>query len=217
MRTLVISDTHLGLSIDEYKYRFLETVIRQSDRVIINGDFWEGFLYGFNQFLDSPWKRLFPLLKKRHTIYIYGNHDRPELMDERTKLFSDLQTHRHKERLNGKSLVFEHGHNYVSFSQKVDGIRLPKLVNYLNLIEKVLVRKINFKYAKMFLSRYNREIKIKTKPFLIENEIFVCGHTHCSETDFRNNFINTGFIKHGLAQYLIIEDHTLTSHEEWYS
>jgi predicted phosphodiesterase len=92
MKILVISDVHLDNAFEKPKYRFLKKIIRRADRVIINGDFWDGYLVKFQQFIQSPWKSLFPLLKSKKTIYIYGNHDKKILSDKHTALFSDIQT-----------------------------------------------------------------------------------------------------------------------------
>ena len=92
MKILVISDVHLDNAFEKPKYRFLKKIIRRADRVIINGDFWDGYLVKFQQFIQSPWKSLFPLLKSKKTIYIYCNHDKKILSDKHTALFSDIQT-----------------------------------------------------------------------------------------------------------------------------
>ena len=64
MKILVFSDTHLSSTFEEKKFNLLKEIISRADRVIINGDFWEGYLISFKEFLDSRWKELFPLLKK---------------------------------------------------------------------------------------------------------------------------------------------------------
>src|SRR3989338_3116815 len=108
MKTLVFSDTYFGAHFVEKKYHFLENLINQSDQVIINGDFWDSFFITFSQFNDSPYRNLFPLLKKKKTIYITGNHDTPDLLDNRVELFSDLQTDRYEMPVGDKVLIFEH-------------------------------------------------------------------------------------------------------------
>src|SRR3990170_7877882 len=103
MKILVFSDSHLTDKFEEKKFDFLKKIIRQSDLVIINGDFWDGYLTTFSRFISSDWNKLFPLLKSKKTIYIYGNHDRESYIDRNAKLFSDLQTHSYRLKLNGKS------------------------------------------------------------------------------------------------------------------
>jgi hypothetical protein len=48
------------------------------------------------------------------------------------------------------------------------------------------------------------------------NEYFVCGHTNFAEIDLKRNFINSGFVKHGIGRYLIINEGKVSLHEERY-
>ena len=50
-----------------------------------------------------------------------------------------------------------------------------------------------------------------------ENEILIVGHTHAAEFNLKERFVNTGMVKWGIGQYMIIEDGRMTPHEEWYS
>jgi len=91
MKYIIFSDTHLGKDYEEKRALFLKEVIKDCDKVIIAGDFWEGLQITFDQFINSPWKELFPYLKKKNTVYIYGNHDPKGSCDERVSLFSSKQ------------------------------------------------------------------------------------------------------------------------------
>ena len=64
-KTLVISDLHLTTASDPKKFRFLKKLISSFDRVIINGDLWCVYTDTFDQFINSDWQRLFPLLKSK--------------------------------------------------------------------------------------------------------------------------------------------------------
>ena len=110
MKTLVISDTHLDTTFDEKKYAFLRSIIERADRVILNGDFWEGITISFDDFIKSEWKSLFPLLKQKQTIYLYGNHDRKEYNDERVQLFSAAQGDSHILKEENTTYHIQHGH-----------------------------------------------------------------------------------------------------------
>src|SRR3990172_1424130 len=70
MKILVFSDSHLTDKFEEKKFYFLKKIIRQSDFVIINGDFWDGYLTTFNRFISSNWSKLFPLLKLNKILTI---------------------------------------------------------------------------------------------------------------------------------------------------
>lgn len=72
--TLVISDTHLG-KYDRKMDLFLRNLIKDYDRIILNGDFYDCWLVSFEEFISSEYSELFKILKSKETIYIYGNHD----------------------------------------------------------------------------------------------------------------------------------------------
>lgn len=71
MRVLVFSDTHLTKAFDDKKCEFLKKIISDSDQVIINGDFWDGYIISFDEFLKPEWACLFPPLKaKKNFLYL---------------------------------------------------------------------------------------------------------------------------------------------------
>src|SRR3989338_7398847 len=110
MNILVISDTHLSLHFEEKKFRLLESLIKKHDQVIINGDFWEGFVISYDKFILSPWRNLFPILKMKNAIYIFGNHDLQEFGNGLFDAFSVSHTNDYRVKVNGHSFIFEHGH-----------------------------------------------------------------------------------------------------------
>ena len=218
MNTFIFSDTHLGPKFEEKKFNFLKHKIQKADQVIINGDFWEGYLYSFNQFLSSPWSLLFPFLKEKKAVYLYGNHDKKIVSSEKVSLFSDIQTDRHLQKLNGHTLVFEHGNRLWnsgdSFVARNTTVEVATVLT--DKLENVLTHSGSKKYQKLLLSKYNQIIKDKLKDELKPNEIFVCGHTHLAEFNLSVQFINSGIIRHGLAQYLEVWGTTIIPKEEWY-
>ncbi len=226
MKTLVFSDSHLGVSkrFEEKKYRFLEDIIKQADHVIINGDFWEGYMMNFQQFKHSPYSNLFPLLKARHTVYIPGNHDYEGITEEETTLFSDIKTTRYEMKLNGNTLIFEHGDRLAPLHVKrfIPKIMKPVLkkpvFHTANVVEYITTKRLNKISSLQYVQKkLNRNIKKKFLPQMKENEILIVGHTHAAEFNLKERFINTGMVKWGIGQYLMIEDGRMTPHEEWYS
>ncbi len=218
MDILVFSDSHLSLPFEEKKYRFLEGIISKADQVIINGDFWEGYLVSYKQFIESPWRHLFPLLKLKKAVYIFGNHDKKTYIDESIYLFSAVQTQRYKLKIKGITYIFEHGHRLSPFGDE-DWVLNPKSpsksTKILDKFEKLCIRRTGPKYQKL-LKIYNRRIKKKLKHELKADEYYVCGHTHAAEVDHKNHFINTGVIKHGLAQYMWFKNNALYVKQEKY-
>jgi len=215
MNILVISDTHLSIPFEEKKFRFLSALINKYDQVIINGDFWEGFVISYDKFVLSPWKSLFPLLKKKNSIYIFGNHDLEKFGNGSFDAFSVKQTNGYRAQVNGHSFVFEHGHRLLPLDVGGDSKKLSRSTKYMDKVEKYMIKGFGAKYQKL-LKSYNKKIKKKLVSELKESEYYVCGHTHCAEIDHKNRFINTGVIKHGLAQYLVIRNNVAHLKQEKY-
>lgn len=217
MKVLVFSDTHLSDIFDGKKYQYLAKIIDKADQVIIDGDFWEGHTTTFENFISSPWNQLFPLLKKRHTVYLYGNHDKKEYSDERVDIFSDIQTKKYKLISNDKTFIFDHGDTYaVIFNnvfEKYRGLNKKSIVYLLSHIHEHIVSK---KLTRLFFQRYNNQIKKHLSSIVSENEILVCGHTHCAEVDLEHRYINTGANVFGIGHYIFIEDGMVTVGEERY-
>ncbi len=219
MKTLVFSDTHLCTIFEPKKFEFLKQLITEADRVIINGDFWDGFLTSFNDFINSPWKQLFPLLKTKQTVYVFGNHDRSYYTDPNVNLFSTHQTTQYVLKEGSKIFVFEHGNRlFPSFDET---FKIPKSILRLcartqRVIEKIFIRTTK-KSMRLLGVLFNKRLKIKLKTLEQSyNTIHIFGHTHFAEYDPDHNFLNTGFIQHGLAQYAFIENNHITPKEEWY-
>ncbi len=220
MKTLIISDTHLDFPFEQSKLDFLKKIITGSDRVIINGDFWDGQQITFDSFVKSRWSELFPLLLAKKAVYIYGNHDLKKYADERVNLFSDKQHTRYKLKVKNKHLIFEHGNRLYRFVDEAPlKVLTPSgfIMKFIAFhIEKPLIKLLGPKIIKSAGKKYNDIIKKKIKKELKKNEIFVCGHTHSAEYSPDEQFINSGFMKYGIAQYILIHDDTITLKEEYY-
>lgn len=221
MKTLVFSDSHLSLPFDEKKYRFLQSIISDADHVIVNGDLWEGFFMTFSQFVESPYRHLFPLLKKKRTIYIHGNHDDDIFCDERVYRFCDVSTDTHTMQVNGSRLVFKHGDEFAPILENNRSSPLPpttqKISRLIQISEQAIVRKLGRKAMSQTHGRFNKMIKKRMKKTLAATDILVCGHTHFSEFSPEKQFINTGLVKYGLGQYMLIEGDRLIPKETWYA
>ncbi len=219
MRTLVFSDTHLRLPFEEKKYNFLQGIIKNADQVIMNGDFWEGYFVTYKAFMDSPWKHLFPLLKEKNTVYLYGNHDRKHFSDSDVTLFSAKQLDSYTLQSGDKTFFFEHGNRLLP----LENYDLEKFIvgkaswdtAVLENVEKLIVKTTGSRYQHL-LKRLNNKIKKLRQPERVNGEYYVVGHTHCAEVDHVNRFINTGMIKHGLGQYMYITNGNIDPREERY-
>jgi len=222
MKLLVLSDTHLDHKYEHEKFRRLENLISESDQVILNGDFWEGYDFTFEDFLKTPWVKLFPLLKSKKTIYLFGNHDKEIFIDNRIFQFCELADHQHITKIANTNFIFEHGDKY---ALKFDGtyhIERPKRIGFvaIELIHKWFVRLFGIRGVWILFGQLNNKVKrsIKEEFEHLGNYVFVCGHTHCAEVDIENHFANSGFSKFGYLQYLTIDDNgKVQKHIETYS
>lgn len=224
MNILVFSDTHLYLPFDQKKFEFLKKIISESDQVIINGDFFDDYMISFADFIKSPWSQLFPLLKNKKAIYIFGNHDQEIFSDKRTSLFSVKRTSEYRIKINDKIFVFTHGQQFrktADLSIKNMDSFMPLVTLIMNIAHKVRQIMVNI-FGRNFLSlRFAyRNIATKEKAIKIikENEFIIVGHNHWAEVDEKNRFACNGAILYGFAQYLTVDSSTsmITLHEEWY-
>lgn len=218
MKILVFSDSHLDQNFEPKKFAFLKRLIESVDQVVINGDFWEGYSMSFNEFLKSPWKELFPLLKRKNTVYVFGNHDKDILSDKRINRFCTTSSWRYKLRTPNYTYVFEHGNRLTPYLDDIWKMKtLPKPLNvFLGELEELLVRFFDVKGLTFLFGRFNDVVKEKLKKELKKNEILVCGHTHVAELDLKARYINNGIMRHGLAHHLIITNGIPTLHRERY-
>ena len=217
-KIVIFSDTHLTAKFDQAKFNFLADMIAKADRVIINGDFWDFGITSFNRFVNSQWQKLFPLLRSKGTIYLFGNHDFPEWSDERIELFSVKQGERCQLQTESYKLMIEHGHELTPSLEliwpKVFGRRAMVWLAYsINLLGFTVAR--NF-YLKLFTVDNLRMKKIahtrmeKMAHTLDLDKILVCGHSHRQEKSLTKKFINIGAVRWGLGQYLLVEGDKLT-------
>lgn len=213
MKSVIFSDTHLTTKFHTKQFLFLKKIITSADQVIIAGDFWEGKRITFDEFLNSKWSTLFPLLKNKKTIYIYGNHDPKRKMDERVKLFSNVQADHYQFKQGNTTFIIKHGHQFKIKFYNLTGLahRYP-IFNYFFMhyvhenAEHFLTKLFGRRILQVLFGNENRKIKKWAAKNLRDNEVLICGHTHASEVNLENRFINTGLIRHGIGQYVLIEN-----------
>lgn len=205
MKTVIFSDTHLSKKFCDRKFNYLRSIIDDADRVVIAGDFWDGFLTSFDDFVTSKWQQLFPHLLEKRAVYIYGNHDRPEWCDERVSLFSAEHGMDTVIKTDDQSYHISHGHNvFTSFEDK-----------YPILNRKVSLRlgsKIDAAHKSLWGKKFLKEGSAINSPMstwvaenLLEDQILVTGHSHYPELNVSNRFMNSGFIGFGFGNYAVID------------
>ena len=210
MTFLIISDLHLTPKFDPRLFIFLTKTFQSCDQIILNGDFWDHAVCNFNDFLNSRWQQLFPLLLAKKTIYITGNHDLPVWLSDQTNQFC-LQTLGHFSlRIGNHQYLIEHGHRfYPNFGEKH-----PWLVNDLTV--KIAYAAINFgiqlmgpAFIKIFLHdavKADQLMKIWASKHLSCHQTLVCGHTHIPIFQPQHHYLNSGFVQASYASYLLFEN-----------
>jgi predicted phosphodiesterase len=207
MRTLIFSDTHLTPHFDQAKFNALKKIITSADRVIINGDFFDGYLTSFDRFCDSRWGKLFPLLKSKHAIYVYGNHDKKEFLNNKTKLFCVKVVKKIHISSGKKKFIVMHGQLIAPTLE----MRYPHLfANYPAMLFNEFINKTGISLiGRRLIAIHNSADQAKLKSWartnLEKNEYLVVGHTHLQEFDHAARFICAGTITHHMLQYLIID------------
>jgi len=212
-KIIVVSDIHLTQKFEKNKYLKLKKIFEKADQVILNGDFWDGYLVSFDEFINSNWKKLFPLLQKK-AIYIFGNHDQEKFINQNYKLFSKKLLKNYTFDIGNLKIKIEHGHDKIkspdliyTFIQK---FKIIFLVN--NLIHKFLANLMGEKYFLTF-KKENNEIKRKKRD---KNKWLITGHTHYAEIDDQKKYANSGIFNYGFAQYLEIDKNGIKLIKEKY-
>lgn len=210
-KILVFSDTHLTTRFNPKKFELLARLINSADRVIINGDFYEGYVINFAQFITSPWQKLFPFLKQKQTVYIHGNHDKDN-PGQNNSIFCEQISSEFNFEQNGVSFRVIHGHE-IDRTFDVRHPNFPRLIaGIISQVEKLVAQT----FGRQFLAIYKRENDILKRwklRNLPKDTWLICGHTHLAERDETVKFANSGlFLSEHLASYLLIENGKIDLH-----
>ncbi len=209
MSLVTISDTHLTNHFDQRKYDKLKSVIESADKVVLNGDFWDGYEVDFDSFYKSKWRDLFLLLKSKNTVYLFGNHDKKEFSDDRIFEFCDIAEQKQIVEYAGKKLIFEHGDKHVMKLDGKLGINRPDQwqSNITEFLQATFIKIFGLRGFSMLFGRMNgklKEIVMSQNPDA--NMIFFFGHVHVAEIDLESHFVNSGIFNYGFAQHVIVTD-----------
>lgn len=212
MKILIFSDSHLTHKFNQDLYDYISNLIKDVDQVIINGDFWDAYLTTFDKFINSEWKKLFPLLKKKNAIYIFGNHDKQKFMDHRYNLFSRKQNTFYEFKSGKRDFYVTHGHLISPSYDNILFFRNPSFVRFMYVVLIYLLQRIKilsrihniFEYRKN-LEQLN-ELKNFTQKNKLDNQFFVFGHSHVPDLRISENFICLGPMQNKLGCYCLIDD-----------
>lgn len=200
MKTIIFSDTHLTTKFDQSKYDFLTRIISNVDRIIINGDFWDGYLISFSDFLNSKWSKLFPILKSKNTIYLFGNHDKEQQnIPQLTKLFCDKALKFIDIEIYNNIFHVEHGDRFFRNLSSIFPHIQQKIANLYYSIGTHIFKENFWKTYKNQNAKLNKLLTLEYPDHKI-----ITSHTHLP-TNIEDRFYNTGVINYGLAQYIQID------------
>ncbi len=191
----------------------LTKLISKSDRVVINGDFWEGLAISFDDFLESGWNKLFPLLKQKETVYVYGNHDHQIYSDDRVYRFCNQAVGEYLLATPLRSYLFRHGHEFLFPKHTDECLRKHKnqsgtRMKRLRLAVAGLVQSAGFGvFGAKVLPGFINYIPAKKRWSVgMPGQLLVCGHTHRPYHSSQNDFVDIGFFNYGWANYMEIDD-----------
>lgn len=209
MRTLIFSDTHLTTAFDQHTFDALKKVIASVDRIIINGDFWDGYVISFDQFVTSEWKKIFPLLKEKKAVYLYGNHDPEKWADTRVSLFSDSQGDTRELDVGHMHVIVEHGHRVDRLFSGSHRSWWARVISYAYSFIETLEMRIFHNFPRYF-GIDKRIIQLQLKHYADkkadDQELYIFGHCHIPVYDLDKNIAITGAFRYGFANYIIIDD-----------
>ncbi len=222
MKTLIVSDLHLGSRLQPQRLAYLKELFGRADQIILNGDFWDLYTDTFEAFIHSPWSELFPLLRQKNTIYIEGNHDHKIHSGKDVSLFASQHVFEYELKSGKFTLHIEHGHRKLEkhhnpSTRKSTFFRTLKYhIWFREPVEQWLIDHEKDFLHRLHMGKKQREL-ISFAKTLPENHLLVTGHTHLPTFEPENHYINLGYINHTVAYYLWVEDGVLTYVKERYS
>lgn len=219
MRTLLISDVHIGFKFSRAKDAVTVLEKEKFDRLILVGDIFDIQNMMHRAYWDEHHtaflKKILKIAKKKEVIYVIGNHDYPlYYLQEYTKKIANVRLCREYTYTSGdKRILCVHGDQFDSVSRKIQvlGDFFYSLLLHLNRFVAKLQMLFGFRYRSF--SKWCKD-KVKntiSKAFSIEDklkaieeiDVVVYGHTHmpCVSDDL----VNTGtFVE--IATYVIEEN-----------
>lgn len=210
-KVVIISDLHLGKKPNAVKLSQITKAVASCDKLIINGDLWEGFAYTMEEFLGFDWKSLFPLFKSKEAVYLYGNHDRDYRNNPQTSQFSVMAANQYEFVQNDTVFHVRHGDE---FAPTLD-MRLPRIAYFYWVYERAVALERFFikNFGKPFLHVYrkdNEKMIAWKKSNLPEKDWLICGHSHLAMIDEGIRFANSGIFEPPVATYLSVENAKVT-------
>lgn len=184
---IIISDTHLGSTVCESKrlYQFLELVYTKTNKLIINGDFFDNL--DFRRLNKNDWKVL-SLLRKMskyiEIVWIRGNHDGDaEIISHLIGLdFRDEYSFMSAD----KNILCLHGDRFDDFIYKYPTTSkiADNIYRFIQRFDKRFLPKFIKQRSKIYLRCSEHMMNSSREYALNKNCNVVClGHTHHATID----------------------------------
>jgi UDP-2,3-diacylglucosamine pyrophosphatase LpxH len=220
MKTLIISDIHLTPLFNQNKFDYLKKLFNRFDRIIVNGDLYDGYLFSFDQFAQSKWKPLLEILRSKKTMYFYGNHDKGTWIKGKAEKYVDYTDKVHKVKYGKYLLWMEHGDLINrSIAEKIPWAanRITAwIVHFIRIWGVIIFGDSFYKKLNPYHILVHKDLKSWAKQNLKDGQILICGHSHTACLDLENHYANSGFVGQGWASYLVLEDNEIKLVEERY-
>lgn len=219
MRTLLISDVHIGFKFSRAKDALQILEKEKFDRLILVGDIFdiENMMHRayWDEHHTAFLKKVLKLAKKKEVVYVIGNHDYPLFhLQEYTNKIAGIRLCREYSYISGdKRILCVHGDQFDSVSRKIQVIGdffyniLLHLNRFIGKIQSLLGLKYRSfsKWCKdKVKNTISKAFSIEEKLQAIENvDVVVYGHTHMPYVS--DKLVNTGtFVE--IATYVIEEN-----------
>lgn len=229
MRTLLISDLHIG-----FRYSRASDIVRvldevKYDRLILNGD-----IFDISNMMASPYwdehhtaalKKILKVARKKETHFIIGNHDYPfvYLLEDTQQL---VNLHLHREFVyesGGRRILCIHGDQLDDTNRRLQGVgdtlyRFGLWLNkYVNMVRSWCglpywsISKWGKDQVKNFIARaFDMQGHMMAYRDKHQADVLVYGHTHMPYV--KPDAVNTGtFVE--IATYVIEEDGVFTLYD----
>jgi predicted phosphodiesterase len=214
-KILIISDMHLTHHFDAKKYQFLHQLISDYDTIVINGDFWDGYICTLEHVLDSDWQPLFTLLRQKQTYYLYGNHDPKQQNEALYGTFSQWHGAILECRIGETDYHIEHGNAFAHSFDHFFFFIPHKTFALGGILESLMIKVVGPRSLRLYAPD-----NVKMKRWAIANlpkhTFLVTGHSHWAELCLEEYFANSGMVRWGIASYLTIENGKIQLHHSNY-
>lgn len=199
MKTIIISDLHLGSDVCQAKdlESFLDHIDKRCERLILNGDVFDSM--DFRRLKKHHWNVLSQLRRisdKIEVIWVCGNHD--GTADVVSHLLGITVVDEYQFTSGDKEVLVLHGHVFDNFIAKRPIITALADTFYrlLQQIDKShwVARKVK-RGSKVYL-RNSENIRVKSIRYAMEKgcDVVCCGHTHHAVEDLTQavHYFNSG-------------------------